>query len=410
MNQKVVITGMGAVSPVGSTLDRFWNAILSGESGLALATKVDPAKYPTKIVGEVKDFKPEDYVPAKEVRRLDAFVQFTMGAAAQAMADAALKAESMNPDRTGVVIGSGVGGLKTLEDQHRNFIEKGPGRVSPFFIPMMIADMASGMVAIKYKARGPNYATVSACASAAHALGESFKILQSGEADIMITGGAEAAICDLGMAGFCSMKAMSTRLDSKASSPFDKKRDGFIMGEGAGIFVLETEAHAKARGAKIYAELCGYGFSCDAYHMTAPAEGGEGAVLSMQAALKTSGMRPEDVDYINAHGTSTPLNDKTETMSIKKVFGDHARKLKISSTKSMIGHLLGASGALELIATVLTIKNGVITPTINYEDPDPDCDLDYTPNKAVQQAVRAALSNSFGFGGHNATLAVRKYG
>jgi 3-oxoacyl-[acyl-carrier-protein] synthase II len=410
MNQKVVITGMGAVSPVGSTLDRFWNAILSGESGLALATKVDPAKYPTKIVGEVKDFKPEDYVPAKEVRRLDAFVQFTMGAAAQAMADAGLQAESMNPDRTGVVIGSGVGGLKTLEEQHRNFLEKGPGRVSPFFIPMMIADMASGMVAIKYKARGPNYATVSACASAAHALGESFKILQSGEADIMITGGAEAAICDLGMAGFCSMKAMSTRLDSKASSPFDKKRDGFIMGEGAGIFVLETEVHAKARGAKIYAELCGYGFSCDAYHMTAPAEGGEGAVLSMQAALKTSGMRPEDVDYINAHGTSTPLNDKTETMSIKKVFGDHARKLKISSTKSMIGHLLGASGALELIATVLTIKNGVITPTINYEDPDPDCDLDYTPNKAVQQAVRAALSNSFGFGGHNATLAVRKYG
>lgn len=290
-------------------------------------------------------------------------------------------------------------------------MEKGPSRVSPFFIPMLIADMASGMISIRFKATGPNYATVSACASSAHALGESAKILRSGEADIMVTGGTEASICDMGMAGFCAMRAMSTRYDDpkKSSSPFDKKRDGFVMSEGAGILILETEQHALKRKAKIYAEFCGSGFSSDAYHISAPAEGGEGAIQAMKAALKNSELKPADVDYINAHGTSTPLGDVSETRAIKSVFGDHVNTLSISSTKSIMGHLLGASGAVELITTILSLQNGIITPTINLEDPDPECNLDYTPNSAIKKDIRVAISNSFGFGGHNATLVVRKY-
>jgi 3-oxoacyl-[acyl-carrier-protein] synthase II len=342
---------------------------------------------------------------------MDPFVQFTLGASAEAIQDAGLDLAKINADRMGVVIGSGIGGLKTMEEQQRILVEKGTDRVSPFFIPMMIADMASGMVAIRHGAKGPNFATVSACASAAHALGESYKLIKLGEADVMIAGGSEATICDTGMAGFCNMKAMSTRFDppAKACCPFDIKRDGFIMGEGSGVIILESEEHARARGAKIYAELCGAGTSCDAYHITAPSENGDGAARSMSEALRLSGVRPEEVDYINAHGTSTPLNDRQETMAIKRVFGSHARKLAISSTKSMVGHLLGASGAVEFITCVLSIQDRIITPTINYEDPDPELDLDYTPNKAVSRDIRIAISNSFGFGGHNATLVLRKY-
>jgi len=409
--KKVVVTGMGVVSPLGNSVPVFWNAVKNGESGLGIATKVDVNKFPTKVVGEVKGFNPELYLDRKEARRTDPFVQYSMGAAAEAMADAALDLTKVNLEKMGVVIGSGIGGLQTLEAQHRILIEKGPDRISPFFIPMMIADMASGMVAIKYGAKGPNYAMVSACASAAHALGESYKLIQSGEAEVMIAGGAEATICETGMAGFCNLKAMSTRSEDpkKASSPFDLKRDGFIMGEGAGIIVLESEEHAKARGAKIYAEFCGSGSSCDAWHITAPSEDGSGAALSMRNALKAAGLKPEEVDYINAHGTSTPLNDKQETLAIKSVFGKHAYALNISSTKSMIGHLLGASGAVEFIVTALSLREGIVTPTINYEDPDPELDLNYTPNKAVMRDIRVALSNSFGFGGHNATLVLRKY-
>ena len=410
--KKVVVTGMGVVSPLGSKLEKFWNAVSAGQSGLALATKVDPAKFPCKVVGEVKDFNPEEFFERKEARRTDPFVQFTMGAATEAVADAGLNIESINQERLGVIIGSGIGGLRTMEEQQRLLFEKGPGRVSPFFIPMMISDMAAGMVAIRYKAKGPNFATVSACASAAHALGVSWRAIQNDEADVMITGGAEATICDTGMAGFCSLKAMSTRSNdapAKASCPFDKKRDGFVMGEGAGLVILESEEHARKRGARIHAELCGAGFSCDAFHITAPSDTGDGAARAMREALRLTGVRPQEVDYINAHGTSTELNDKQETLAIKQIFGEHARKLVISSTKSMIGHLLGASGGVEFITTVMSIKHSLVTPTINYEDPDPDCDLNYTPNVSVKKDIRLAISNSFGFGGHNATLVVRKY-
>ena len=409
--KKVVVTGMGVVSPVGSKVPKFWEAVKNGRSGIEIVTRVDPAKFVTKVAAEVKDFNPEDFIPKKEARRTDPFVQFTMGAAAEAIQDSGLDLAKLNGERMGAVIGSGIGGLKTMEEQQRILIEKGPDRVSPFFIPMMIADMASGMVAIKYGAKGPNYAMVSACASAGHALSESFKLIKYGEADVMIAGGAEASICETGMAGFCNMKAMSTRFDppAKACCPFDLKRDGFVMGEGAGVIILESEEHAKARGARIYAEFCGGGASCDAYHITAPSETGDGAARAMSEALRLTGVRPDEVDYINAHGTSTPLNDKQETAAIKKVFGDHAKKLSISSTKSMIGHLLGASGAVEFITCVLSIRDSIITPTINLDDPDPELDLNYTPNKAVEKNIRIAISNSFGFGGHNACLVVRKY-
>ncbi|OGJ89512.1 MAG: beta-ketoacyl-[acyl-carrier-protein] synthase II [Candidatus Raymondbacteria bacterium RifOxyB12_full_50_8] len=408
--KKVVITGMGVVTPVGSTLEKFWNALLNGQSGLNLATKVDRDKYPVKVVGEVKDYNPENFMSKKEVRRMDLFVQYAVGAAAMAIQDAKLDMKAVNADRVGCVIGSGIGGLNTLQEQHRILLEKGPDRVSPFFIPMMIADMASGMVSIINGAKGPNFACVSACASSAHALGESLKLIRYGEADVMISGGAEATICDMGMAGFCSARAMSMRFDppSKSSCPFDKKRDGFVMGEGAGIIILESEEHALARGARIYAEFCGAGYSSDAYHMTAPAEGGEGAARAIRAALASAQLGPETVDYINAHGTSTELNDKNETAAIKTVFGQRAYDINISSTKSMVGHLLGASGSVELIASALSLQNGVVPPTINYEDPDPDCDLNYTPNTAVKRDIKVAISNSFGFGGHNACLVLRK--
>lgn len=409
--KKVVVTGLGVVTPLGCSVEKYWTALKNGESGINIVTRVNPDIYPTKVAAEVKDYNAEDFIDRKELRRMDLFVQFALGAAAEAIEDSGLDIDHIDNERVGTIIGSGVGGLKTLEEQHKAFCDRGPSRVSPFFIPSMISDMASGMVAIKYKAQGPNYSTVSACASGTHAIGVSLSAIRNGEADVMIAGGTEAAICDLGMSGFCSMKAMSTRNEnpSKASSPFDIKRDGFVMGEGAGILILESEEHAKARGAKIYCELAGFGFSCDANHMTAPAPGGEGAARSIKAALTSASVKPEEVQYINAHGTSTPLNDKGETMAIKTVFGDHAASLNINSSKSMVGHLLGASGAVEAIAVVKTIQEGIIHATINLEDPDPECDLNYTPNQKVERDVTVALSNSFGFGGHNATLALRKY-
>jgi 3-oxoacyl-[acyl-carrier-protein] synthase II len=409
--RKVVITGIGVVSPLGSNVPKFWAAAKNGESGIVALTRIDSSRYATKIAGEVRDFNAEAFIPKKEVRRLDLFVQYAIGAAAEACADSGIDFEKIDSETVGCVIGSGVGGLRTLEEQYGALVVKGPDRVSPFFIPMMIADMAAGMVAIRFHAKGPNYATVSACASGAHALAESLRHIQMGDCEVMIAGGSEAAITDCGMAGFCNMKAMSTRNDNpaKASSPFDIKRDGFVMGEGAGIIVLESEEHAKRRGAKIYAEFAGAGLSCDAHHITAPMETGEGAANAMKRALKSAGLNPTDVDYINAHGTSTPLNDQQETRGMKTVFGEHAYKLNVSSTKSMIGHLLGASGAVEFITSALTIKEGIITPTINYEDPDPEMDLNYTPNTAVERDVKIALSNSFGFGGHNASLVLRKY-
>ncbi len=408
--RKVVVTGMGVVSPLGCSLDSFWNGLCTGQSGVGAITCFDVSAYPVKIGAEVRDFKPEDFLDRKELRRMDPFVQYAMVASILAMKDSGLNLDATDKDRMGVIIGSGIGGLHTLEEQHRILLEKGPGRVSPFFIPMMITDMASGMVSIHFRAKGPNYACVSACASAAHSMGIAFRAIQNGEADLMITGGAEAPILPSGLAGFCSAKALSTRPvpPEKACCPFDAQRDGFIMGEGAGIVLLESLEHAKARNARIYCEMAGYGFSGDAYHMTAPAPEGDGPARAMKAALLDCEAAPQDVDYINAHGTSTELNDKLETMAVKKVFGEWAAKVKISSTKSMTGHLLGAAAAIELVATALAIRDSKIPPTINYENPDPDCDLDYTPNKAVDMPVRLALSNSLGFGGHNASLALRR--
>lgn len=406
----MVVTGMGVVSPLGCSLQSFWDGLMAGQSGVGLITRFDVSAYPVKIAAQVKDFKPEEHLDRKEARRMDPFVQYAMVASILAMKDSGLNLEQVDRDRMGVIIGSGIGGLQTFEEQFRIIMEKGPGRVSPFFIPMMITDMASGMVSIQFGAKGPNFAAVSACASGAHSIGAAYRAIQNGEADIMITGGSENPIGPSGLAGFCSLKALSSRdvLPEKACCPFDKKRDGFVMGEGAGIVVLESLEHAKARNARIYCEMAGYGFSGDASHMTAPAPGGEGAARAIRAALKDSNASPDEVDYINAHGTSTELNDKFESMAIKTVFGDRAKQIKVSSTKSMTGHLLGAAAGIEFVISALAIQNGKVPPTINYEDPDPECDLDYTPNKAVAMPVRYVLSNSFGFGGHNAALALRR--
>ena len=409
--RRVVVTGLGVVSPLGSDVETFWSRLIAGESGIGPVTRFDISKYDTRIGGEVSGFKAEDFLDKKEIRRADLFVQYAIGATAQAVKQAGVSADTVDPNRYGVVVGSGIGGIATFEDQHRTLLEKGPSRVSPFFIPMMISDMASGQVSIQFGAKGPNYCTVSACSSGAHAVGDAFRIIQNNEADVMISGGAEAPITPVSFAGFCSMKAMSTRNDEpqKASRPFDAQRDGFVMGEGAGVLVLEELEHARRRGAKILGEVVGYGATGDAHHMTAPAPEGEGAARAMRAAIRDSGLAPESFGYLNAHGTSTPLNDKFETQAIKSVFGEQAKKLPVSSTKSMTGHLLGAAGGLETIICVLALERQKLPPTINYESPDPDCDLDYVPNTARAVELQAALSNSLGFGGHNVTLALSRY-
>ncbi|WP_026263315.1 beta-ketoacyl-ACP synthase II [Paenibacillus sanguinis] len=410
MKHRVVVTGMGVVTSLGQDLNTFWNHLLEGKSGVSLVDAFDVSDYPTKIAASVKDFNPEDYIDRKEARKMDRFVQFAAAATKSAIEDSALNiAEQTNPERVGVMIGSGIGGLGTFEDQHSVLLGKGPKRISPFFIPMMIANMASGHVSILYGAKGPNTTTVTACATGTHSIGESYRLIQRGDADVMICGGAEATIRPTGMAGFCSMRAMSTRNDEpeKASRPFDTERDGFVMGEGAGVLILESLEHAQKRGAQIYGEVIGYGLSADAHHMTEPDPNGPERCMTM--AIQDAGIQPDQIDYINAHGTSTPVGDRSETTAIKRALGDHAYKVAISSTKSMTGHLLGAAGGVEGIICGLTLKHGIIAPTINLEHPDPECDLDYVPNESRRADVQVAMSNSFGFGGHNATIILKKY-
>jgi 3-oxoacyl-[acyl-carrier-protein] synthase II len=412
---RVVVTGIGAVTPIGNTVDDFWKSMMEGKSGAAFLTRFDASVFGTKFACEVKNYDPLLHMNRKEIQRMDLFTQFAISSAEMAVADSGINFENTNKDRVGVVFGSGIGGMWTYHNQQQMLYERGgnPDRISPFFIPMLISDIAPGHIAIRWGLKGPNYATVSACATSSHAISDAFMIIQRGMADVMVVGGSEAVLCPMGVGGFNAMKALSTRNDSPetASRPFDKNRDGFVMGEGGGVLILETEEHALARGAKIYAEIAGIGLTDDAFHITQPAAGGEGAVRSMRLAIEDAKLKPEDVDYINAHGTSTPHNDKNETTAIKTVFGEHATsgKLSVSSTKSMTGHLLGAAGAVEAIATILTIKNNRIPPTINYSTPDPDCDLNYTPNRPVEKEVKVALSNTFGFGGHNATILFKKY-
>ncbi|EPY04135.1 3-oxoacyl-ACP synthase [Paenibacillus sp. E194] len=410
MKHRVVVTGMGVVTALGSDIETFWNNLLEGKSGVSHIEAFDVTDYPTQIAASVKDFNPEDFMDKKETRRMDRFVQFAVAASKNALEDAKLDVrEQTNPDRVGVIVGSGIGGLGTWEDQHTILMEKGVKRVSPFFIPMMIANMASGQVSITVGARGPNTAAVSACATGTHSIGDAYKIIQRGDADVMICGGAEATIRPIGMAGFCAMRAMSTRNDEpeRASRPFDVDRDGFVMGEGAGVLVLESLEHALARGARIYGEVAGYGMSGDAHHMTEPDP--TGAALCMNRALADGELAPEQIDYINAHGTSTPVGDRSETKAIKSALGDHAYKTAVSSTKSMTGHLLGAAGGVEAVICSLVLQHGMIPPTINLENQDPECDLDYVPNVARKADVQVAMSNSFGFGGHNATIVLKKY-
>lgn len=409
--RRVVVTGIGAVTPIGLNAQDFWNALVSGKSGAAPITHFDTTAYNTHFACEVKGFKATDFLDRKSAQRMDPFAQFAVISSDMAVADAALPLKDMDPDRIGVVYGSGIGGMMTYDTQFTNYKEGGPRRISPFFIPMLIPDIACGYISIKHGLKGPNYATVSACATASHAIGDAYRIIQYGDADVMVCGGSEAPITPMGLGGFNSMKALSTRNDApeKASRPFDQQRDGFVMGEGGGALILEELEHARARGARIYVELVGIGFTADAHHITAPPTGGEGAVRSMKRALNDAGIKPENVDYINVHGTSTPLGDISETVAIKTTFGAHAHKLHISSTKSMTGHLLGAAGAIEAIAALLACVNDTIPPTINYEFPDPACDLNYTPNIAAKRPVQYSLSNTFGFGGHNATILFKKY-
>ncbi|NLZ54577.1 MAG: beta-ketoacyl-ACP synthase II [Thermoanaerobacteraceae bacterium] len=410
-NKRVVVTGMGVISPVGTGLNKFWDSLINGKSGIGKITRFDTHDMPTKIAGEVRDFNPENYIEKKDLKRLDRFTQFAISATKMALEDSGLDLSTVDKTRVGVILGSGIGGTTTWEEQHKTLLTKGFKRISPFFIPMMIVNMASGQVSIAFEFKGPNFTVVTACASGTNAIGEAFRILQRGDADIIISGGTEAPITELSLAGFSSMKALSTRNDepSCASRPFDSERDGFVMGEGAGIIVMETLDSALKRNAKIYGEIIGYGSTSDAYHLTQPAPEGEGAARAMKAAISDADILPDEVDYINAHGTSTPLNDKFETLAIKHTFGEHAYKLAVSSTKSMTGHLLGAAGAVEIIASLLTIHNDEIPPTINYENKDPECDLNYVPNIAIKQTVNVALSNSMGFGGHNACIIVKKY-
>ena len=411
MKKRVVITGLGCVTPVGTGKDDFWVNIKSGVSGIDKITRFDYTNYQTQIAGEVKDFTPEDYISKKELKKMDRFTQFAMVASKLAVADSELDLNNIDGNRMGTVIGTGIGGVETIEAQHKNLLEKGNRRVSPFFIPMMIGNMAAGQVAIEFGAKGPSTNICTACASGTNSVGDAFKIIQRGDADIMIAGGTEAAVAEFAVAGFCNMKAMSTNNDNpqKASRPFDKDRDGFVMGEGCGILILEELESAIKRNAKIYAEIVGYGMTSDAYHITTPAENGEGAARSMQMAINDAGIELEKIDYINAHGTSTYYNDLYETMAIKSVFGENAKNVSISSTKSMTGHLLGASGAIEAIVCALAIKNNFVPPTINLENPGEGMDLDYTPNKGKERTINYALSNSLGFGGHNATIVLKKY-
>jgi 3-oxoacyl-[acyl-carrier-protein] synthase II len=411
LRRRVVVTGMGVISPVGNDVQTFWNALIEGKSGIRVIDRFDVSEYPTKIAGMVEGFNPEDFIDKKEAKRMDRFAQFAVACALMAKNDAGLEITPENAERIGVYIGSGIGGLHTLMEQHQILLEKGPRRVSPFLIPMMISDMASGQVSIILGAKGPNSSPISACATGTNAIGDAFKIIERGHADVMFTGGSEATIHPIALAGFSAARALSQRNDEpeRASRPFDRDRDGFVMGEGAGVLVLEALDHALARGAKIYAEIIGYGMSGDAYHITQPAPEGEGAARAMREALRDAGIEPSEVDYINAHGTSTDFNDKFETSAIKKAFGDAAYKVAISSTKSMTGHLLGAAGAIEAVASILAIKHDIIPPTINYENPDPDCDLDYVPNVARRTKVEVAMSNSLGFGGHNASIIFKEY-
>jgi len=412
MKRRVVVTGMGVITPVGNDVATTWRSLIEGKSGTAPITKFDASNFPVKFAAEVKGFNPLDYMDRKEAKRADQYTQYAVAAARQAMTNADLvERNGMDPDRIGVIIGSGIGGLKSFEEQHDVYRERGVGKISPFFIPMFIADIAAGIVSMMFNAKGPNYATVSACATSAHAIGDAYRTIQYGDADIMITGGAEATVTPMAIGGFANMKALSERNDSPetASRPFDATRDGFVMGEGAGILILEELEHALGRGAKIYAEIVGYGATGDAYHLTAPAPDGEGAQRAMKRALKDAGLEPKDIQYINAHGTSTPANDFNETRAIKAVFGDEAKKVNVSSTKSATGHMLGAAGAVEAVVSAMVVGSGIIPPTINYHHPDPELDLNYTPNTSVKRDVNAVLSNSFGFGGHNTTLAIKRY-
>ena len=409
MSKRVVVTGLGVISPIGLTVNDFWENLCKGRSGVRVVDRF--RDFSTWIAGTVEEFEPEKYMDKRDIKKTDSYTHYAHAAAVMAVEDAKLDLEREDRERVGVIIGSGIGGLDTIEKQFQVLLAKGPRRVSPFLVPMLIANMATGYVSIHYGLRGPNITPVTACATSTHAIGEAFRHLQRGDADIMIAGGAEAPLTAIAFAGFCAARALSTRNEEpqKASRPFDRQRDGFVMGEGAGIVVLETLEHALSRGAPIYAELAGYGLSGDGYHITAPDPEGRGAYLCMERALKDAGLSPAAVDYINAHGTSTPLNDRVETLAIKNLFGEHAYRLAVSSTKSMIGHLLGAAGGVELVATLLTMRHGIIPPTINQEEADPDCDLNYIPNQACSREIDAAISNSFGFGGTNACLVVRRY-
>jgi len=412
MDRRVVVTGMGSVTPVGLNNDELWQSLIKGVSGIFPISKFDTENHTTKFAGEIKNFDVLDFIDDRKLaRRLDDFTKYAVASASMAIQDSGLDLEKEDRNRIGVISGSGIGGLLTFEREFRKLIESGPRRVSPFFIPMMISDIAPGQISIMYGLKGPNYSTTSACATSAHAIASALRTIQFGEADVMITGGSEASVTSMGIAGFNNMKALSERNDDPqgASRPFDAERDGFVLAEGGGILVLEELGRAKARGAKIYAELCGIGNTADAYHITAPDETGDGATRAMQLALKDAGLGIHDVDYINAHGTSTLYNDKIETMAIKKVFGDHAYNLAISSTKSMMGHLLGAAGSVEAIICIMAIQNSIVPPTINYTTPDPECNLNYTANKAVEREINLALTNSFGFGGHNVCMAIKSY-
>jgi 3-oxoacyl-[acyl-carrier-protein] synthase II len=411
VKKRVVITGLGAVTPIGIGKIAYWDSLENGRSGLGRISRFDTSAYPCQISGEVRDFNPHDFIDKKKARRMDYFTQYAVAAAKLAVADAGLDPQKETPERVGVIVGSGIGGLPTIEAQHKILTEKGPDRVSPFLIPMLITNIAGGEIAIEFGFTGPNYSVSSACATANHAIGEALRHLRYGDCDVVLAGGTEAATTPLGVAGFCQAKALTFDFNdnpTRGSRPFDGKRSGFVMGEGSGVLVLETLEHAQKRGAKIYAELAGYGATDDAYHITAPHPDGYAATKAMRIALEDAGLTTEDIDYINAHGTSTAMNDKIETSAIKQVFGERARKIPISSTKSMMGHLLGAAGAAELIATLLCMEHGKVHPTINQEVSDPECDLDYVPNKARPAQIRAALSNSLGFGGHNAVLVVKK--
>ncbi len=410
MKRRVVVTGLGTVTPLGNDLEETWSALLQGRSGVSRITLFDPSEFTAQIAGEVKGFNPEDFVDRREARRMDRFTQFAVASSLMAFKDSALQSDQVDPQRMGVIIGVGLGGIETLHDQFKTYFDKGPGRISPFFVPMMIPDMAAGQVSILINAQGPNYATASACASGSHAIGEAFRIIQRGKADVMLCGGAEAGISPLALAGFCSARSLSLRNaePEKASRPFDAGRDGFVMGEGAGILVLEDYEHARARGARIYAEVVGYGATGDAYHITAPDPDGLGATRAIQLAIADAGIQGNQVDYVNAHGTGTRLNDATETKAIKKALGD-VTKLAVSSTKSMTGHLLGAAGGVEGVFAVMAIYQAIIPPTINYEEVDPECDLDYVPEGARQRKIEYAISNSFGFGGHNAVIAFKRF-